>query len=181
MHKPNWNLLDRFPWLKSDYEVVDVREVNTVTLDNLIGASDLNRIDFLNIDTQGSEMEIFKGGGRTLKDVLCIEAELHLKPLYKGQSLYYEIESYLREQGFEVYDIDSFRWTHKAEGRGYSNAETRMLSHPRKFLDGELVQVHPLYFRSKIKSKKAAAKSILLALAFGKKGLAQILKEKYLG
>ena len=75
-------------------------QVDTVSLDYFVKAANIDRIDFIKIDVQGAELEIFRGGERSLKDVVAIVTEVEFEPIYVGQTIYEDVSIYLREQGF---------------------------------------------------------------------------------
>jgi FkbM family methyltransferase len=61
--------------------------------------------DFLKIDAQGYELNILKGFGSNLKDLLGVRLEAHLRPLYKGQALFMGIFTFMRSNGFLLRDV----------------------------------------------------------------------------
>ena len=76
---------------------------------------DINNIDFLNIDTQGFEMEVLKGSSKILReDVKYIILEINKKELYEGCPLVKDIDSFLKKYGFirtdTHYWMDSHSW-----------------------------------------------------------------------
>jgi FkbM family methyltransferase len=62
-------------------------------------------IGIMKIDVQGFELDVLKGAETTLKrtDVIVLEANNHEG--YVGSPKYYEIDNFLREHGFTLYDI----------------------------------------------------------------------------
>jgi hypothetical protein len=61
---------------------------------------------FLKIDVQGAEMLVLEGATRTLQDVVVgVQVEMSLVPLYEGQSLYWEVDGFLRAKGFKCCHI----------------------------------------------------------------------------
>jgi FkbM family methyltransferase len=58
-------------------------------------------IDFLSLDTQGSEFLILQGARKTLKNVVGIECEVSFRQIYKDGPLAGDITSYLNALGFE--------------------------------------------------------------------------------
>lgn len=64
--------------------------------------------EFLKIDVQGYEIEVFKGAEETLKSVLVLRTEVMFNPMYIGQPLFGEIDAFLRARGFRLWDIFPF-------------------------------------------------------------------------
>jgi hypothetical protein len=98
---------------KTNYSFVDALKVKHIdvvrvtTLDEIL----LNRIDipapdFLSIDTQGSELDILKGGKCALDNIVGIQVEVEFIELYKNQPLFTDIHDYLLNCGFQFMDLD---------------------------------------------------------------------------
>jgi FkbM family methyltransferase len=97
LYPPNVALLQ---WFNGLYEVttpVAQHPVSTVRLDDI---EIEGGVDLLKIDIQGAELDVFKGGRRTLQDVLVIQTEVEFIELYQGQPLFAEVDTFLRAQGF---------------------------------------------------------------------------------
>jgi FkbM family methyltransferase len=60
------------------------------------------RAVFLKIDVQGYEGEVLKGAEHALRNVLGVQLELSLVPLYEGQALYRDLIDHLGTLGFEL-------------------------------------------------------------------------------
>ncbi len=86
------------------WRVNKIERVDTVSLDDLAASGELPQpIDFIKVDTQGSELEILRSGeGRVIDGLLGIAAEVEFRELYRDQPLFSEIESCLRGHGFEL-------------------------------------------------------------------------------
>jgi hypothetical protein len=93
--------------LEPDYHLVqhpniqfNGREKVTITkLDNFI--QDNYKYNFINIDVQGYELEVFKGGAEFLKTIDYIMTEVNRAELYKGCAKIEELDSFLGGYGFE--------------------------------------------------------------------------------
>lgn len=81
-----------------------VENIEIVRLDDFL-AKESNEIGIMKIDVQGSEMDVLKGAEMILKitDIVVLEANNHEG--YVGSSKYYDIDNYLREHNFTLYDI----------------------------------------------------------------------------
>jgi FkbM family methyltransferase len=80
--------------------------VQTMTLDDFLLRETVASPVFLKIDVQGAEMLVLEGATRTLQDVVVgVQVEMSLAPLYMGQPLYWEVDSFLRAKGFKCCHI----------------------------------------------------------------------------
>lgn len=102
LFEPNDELIERL-WAYSstqedgNFTVVKSEKVQTQKLDSL----DLEqKVDFVKIDTQGSEKMIIKNGEKTIGDALVVEVEVEFEPLYKNQPLFGEVDAEMRRLGF---------------------------------------------------------------------------------
>lgn len=75
--------------------------VDTDLLDNY--TKDIDVIDFLKLDTQGSEYEVLKGGLNTLTKTKELKVEVEYDQWYKGQKIAPEVDEYIQSLGFERY------------------------------------------------------------------------------
>jgi FkbM family methyltransferase len=76
-------------------------EVTLITLEDLIREANLNEIDVLKIDCQGSEYEILYGNAGVLSKVqqIIVECEIFPDNIHWSQG---ELEIFLRDLGFDV-------------------------------------------------------------------------------
>jgi FkbM family methyltransferase len=102
--------MQRFP--VSTLEVVGEAEVETTTLDRLSADGAFDHIDFLKIDTEGSEHDVLAAGLGFLRDrrVVGIKTEVWWDPVIKGQKGFAEIDILLREAGFRFFDVKVARY-----------------------------------------------------------------------
>lgn len=75
-------------------------KINTTTLDEYFEKINMQHPVFLKIDTQGSEGIILKSGIKTLKHIDIIHIEMTFEEIYKNESLFNEVYTYLTRQGF---------------------------------------------------------------------------------
>jgi FkbM family methyltransferase len=111
LREPNARFVERYDmvkWHKVGELTVPVTTLDEVVFERL--SDDPNVGEFIKIDTQGTELEILKGGTRTLSErTVAVIAEVSFCELYDGQGLFTELEGFLRNQGFAFYGFDLFR------------------------------------------------------------------------
>jgi hypothetical protein len=83
----------------------EVLIVPQVTLDVTLESSRFSSA-LLKIDTQGLELEVLKGGVRTLERVYAICIEVSFRELYEGAPLFDRVFIYLKENGFDFFGMD---------------------------------------------------------------------------
>ena len=92
--------------------LVETLTLDTVTLDEVIKRQKSETIpspDFLSLDTQGSELEILKGGEIAIRNtVVAIATEVSFTQIYEGQPLFGEITEHLKESGFHLASLEIF-------------------------------------------------------------------------
>ena len=75
------------------------REIRVATrrLDDI---DEIEEMDFLKIDIQGTELDVFRSGKRKLAQIVIIQTEISFETLYRGQPAFGVIDTTLREMGF---------------------------------------------------------------------------------
>jgi FkbM family methyltransferase len=97
LYEPNEPLIS----LYNNLEVSFLRhktQIDTVSLDHFAQKYDIGAVDFIKIDIQGAELDVFKGGKQTLKDVLAIVCEVEFVPMYNNQPLFGDVCAFLQTQ-----------------------------------------------------------------------------------
>jgi len=95
--EPNADLLRYFHGFPEWGAVKRRVPVSTVRLDDV---KEIKNIDYLKIDIQGAELEVFRNGVNRLRNCLVIHTEVEFLPMYVGQPLFSEVETFLRGLGF---------------------------------------------------------------------------------
>jgi len=97
LYKPNEELLRIYTNL--DVALLkSVGTIRTMRLDDFVAQHDIDDVDFIKIDIQGAELDVFKGGVKTLQDVVFIVSEVEFIPLYLDQPLFGDVCGFLAEQ-----------------------------------------------------------------------------------
>lgn len=132
--KPNRELIDKFP-AASRFDIVKTESIRTDTLDNQLRENRIEGVDFIKVDTQGSELFILQGAASTLeRSVFGLEIEVEFAPMYEGQPLFCEVDSFVRGFGFQLFDLRPIYWKREL-GKDYGKSK------------GQLIFADALYFR----------------------------------
>lgn len=136
------------------------------SLDNFAANAGLDHIDFIKLDTEGSELDILRGGSASLgsKRVLGLLVELWWDPRLKNQPSFAEMDSWIRERGFTLFDLECQRYPRnslpvgritrvlKSPGRPrFLRRIADALSHPTPYRHhGQILTGDALYFRDPV-------------------------------
>lgn len=91
--------LSQYPWITfKDFEEVDMMRLDDMALEE--------KYNFINIDVQGYELEVFKGAEKTLNKIDYIMAEVNRAMLYKNCAQIDELDNFLLKFGFRRVETD---------------------------------------------------------------------------
>lgn len=76
--------------------------VETITLDTWANHNNIQKIDFMWLDMQGTELSMLQAGTNILQTVTAICSEVNLTHRYENAPLYDEYRSWMESQGFYV-------------------------------------------------------------------------------
>ena len=109
--RPNLALYGRFKDCAPDLEVVEEKPLDVVSLDSFLPAAGVGVVDFLDLDTQGSELEILDGAQTFLSNsVVALKCEVEFAALYEGQPLFGDVDRFLQRFGFMLFDLTRSRY-----------------------------------------------------------------------
>lgn len=116
VYRPNRPLLDRFPDA-TRFDVRDTIHIPVRDFDGLLKESREclpNNIDFIKIDTQGSELAILEGARETLlRHVVAVEVEVEFAKLYESQPLFRDVDLFLSNCGFTLFKLRRAEWVRR--------------------------------------------------------------------
>ncbi len=99
LYRPNERITDTYNSMEVR-RVQSVEQINTIGLDGFRADNGIGPVDFMKLDIQGAELEVFKGGIKTLTETLVIVTEVMFIPMYEDQPLFGDQSAFLTEQGF---------------------------------------------------------------------------------
>ncbi len=105
MFKPDTKLFDTHNINKKDYNkynVTSTEEIECDTIENSLKELNIKNLDYLKIDTQGSELQILKGLGTYRPSIIKLEA--HIFSMYAGVPSWTEILTLLNKLNYVLVD-----------------------------------------------------------------------------
>ena len=102
------DMLDTHVRAAPDSKYIGKEKVALRTLDSIApDYMDSNSISFIKIDTQGYETQVMNGAKKLMSQIVGLQVEISLVPLYKGQCLFDEMLKKLKNDGFELWSIST--------------------------------------------------------------------------
>jgi methyltransferase FkbM-like protein len=138
--RPDLDVWDQFGF--KAHALLKSRLIKTTTLDDVVRDQHLRFVDFIKLDTQGSELDILRGGPVTIGEMaLGLRIEVSFYSHYEAQPLFADLDPYVRSQGFDLIDLLHFNRKRHAHVGAVDKA---LLASA----DGQLLQADALYFRA---------------------------------
>jgi len=133
--EPNREFLDAFPEA-SRFDTVDVLQVEADSLDDQLRTRGITDVDFVKVDTQGSELLVLQGASNALvSSVAGVEVEVEFSAIYKDQPLFADVDTFLRGLGFLLFDLRPCYWK-RAAGRSLGGPRGQVIWADALYLKG---------------------------------------------
>lgn len=124
LYAPNQEFLDRFMEVGDFFRITETILLKVVALDEYLPQHGINDIDFIELDTQGSELDILQGAkGFLSSSVLGVRVEVEFSPMYHNQPLFADVDLFLRQFGFMLFDLERYHLKRKAASGNFSSRE----------------------------------------------------------
>ncbi|MDO5712397.1 MAG: FkbM family methyltransferase [Micrococcales bacterium] len=158
-------VLTDFPRLAAVTERV---RVPTVRLDDL---AEIDRVDLLTLDAQGSERAILRHAGRLLATTVAVQVETAFHRIYAGAPVFAQIDLQLREAGFVPHTFVSTRTWPLAP----VTWADRLEAHSRHLVEADVLYVRDPARLDLLHPGALAAGVLVAAGAYGCLGLGLVL------
>ena len=163
---PSQFMLARYQQLRDLMEVERTVPVQLSRMASWAAQAGIEQVDFIKLDTQGSELDILTGADSLLDRCIGIEAELMFSPLYEGQPLFSDVDQFLRSRGFTLWRIESLaHYSERPSGRltGESDVhyDLKLVRHGSG--DGRLRWANVIYFRDREQFRDSERDLLVLA------------------
>ncbi len=148
LYEPNHEILQRFG--PTSYgALAKVIDVPLMTLSDFIDKYQRPVPDLLKLDVQGAELDIL-GQMRPehLRPIIAVQAEVSFVSFYKKQPLFADVDAFMRQQGFVLFDLLPVR-TYRFEGENSHGILRRHLNitKNRSDISRRLIEGETLYLR----------------------------------
>ena len=137
--KPDTRSCRFFNLFEAFSEVLSTEPIATTRLDDV---EELEAVDFLKMDIQGSELMVLRNGRAKLASCVFVQTEVSFIPLYEKQAGFGEIDVEMRGMGFLPHAF--------AEMKAWSIAPIRRNNNPKapfnQLLEGDAVYMADIVF-----------------------------------
>ncbi len=131
LYAPNEELLRRFNGLSELAGLDHTTRIETTTLDLYCSSENLSPIDFLQVDVQGADLDVLKGGAEVINaSTLAVQVEVEFEELYCDQPMFTEVDAHMRAQGFKLFELHQTRQVR-------ANSPIHSTIHPGQIVWGE--------------------------------------------
>jgi FkbM family methyltransferase len=92
------------------FEVVDETEVAATTLSEALASASLERVDWIKLDTQGTDLRLLEGLDESLfTTLMAVDAEPGFDQYYEGEDVFGDLHREMTGRGFWLSDIELTR------------------------------------------------------------------------
>jgi FkbM family methyltransferase len=104
LYAPDASVVARYPDLSAARKTGEMK-VPVVPLDGWWEEAARPDVSFMKLDTQGSELDILRGGLNVLRGCVGCEIEVEFSPIYHNQALFADVDAFMRESGFALWRL----------------------------------------------------------------------------
>ncbi|MBD3392525.1 MAG: FkbM family methyltransferase [Chitinivibrionales bacterium] len=174
VYTPNQGFVERFPE-PGRFAIIKTETMRGDTLDNQLKQNAVPDIDFVKIDTQGHELPILRGAPESLRKTVGLQLEVEFAPIYREQPLFCDVDAFVREAGFELFDITRCYWQ-RANAARYKGRKGQLI-----FGDALYLRAPEQMLASEGITHQKIERALAVYLVFGYPDLARKLFEDAAG
>lgn len=124
--KPNRKFVNQFPESER-FDILKTIRLEAETLDLELQKHQIKDLDFVKVDTQGSELFVLKGATKNLANsVFGMEIEVGFSRVYVDQPLFSDVDCFVRKLGFQLFDLKPIYWKRKV-GKSFGKAKGQII------------------------------------------------------
>ena len=103
-------------WGENLLNTIDIINIDCITIDEFVEKNEIDCIDILKLDTQGTEYQVIEGAANTIakNKIKLIYLEIITMPTYSGQKHFDEILLLLRNKEFNLFNL--YNYSHTGTG-----------------------------------------------------------------
>jgi FkbM family methyltransferase len=149
LYSPDEAVIARYPSLRGVTQTGQVN-VTVVPLDDWWHKTGCPDVSFIKLDTQGSELDILRGGVSLLESCVGCEVEVEFSPIYKEQPLFTDVDRFMNKHGFTLWRLHGLcHYTERPGGRWKRSENVSYGGKNRRFPagPGRLFWANAIYFR----------------------------------
>lgn len=109
LKKPNDEVIGSF-FDPARFQIINTTRHLVTTINQMCLEHEIEKVDYLKIDTQGNALETLRGASNILPGVQTLMVELEVLELYERQALFEDSVSFLRGLGFSIVDMRPIYW-----------------------------------------------------------------------
>jgi len=116
IYKPNLKVLSQFENIERFHteEVKTFSPEKVKTLDLLMKEKLIKNIDFIKLDTEGSELLVLEGGKDfAVPETFGMHIEAEFIEIFENQPLFRDVDKFMQDNGFQLIDIRRSYWKRK--------------------------------------------------------------------
>lgn len=98
LYEPDEKFLARYHGLEVA-SLKRIEDIETVRLDTFASNLQIPEFDFMKIDVQGAELDVFRGAVNSLKGIVALISEVEFARIYRDQPLFGDVCEFLSGQG----------------------------------------------------------------------------------
>ncbi len=166
--RPNERLLEQYED-KERFQIIREERIparRVKDFDSVIEEYAIGDVDFVKLDTQGSELSILKGGQqRLMPKIFGAQIEVEFLELYSNQSLFHDVHMFMHQNGFQLIDLRRAYWKRK-DYHDYKGKGALIFGDALYFKKIEVLLEECSQDQDRLRAKSKILKSIVVCVVY---------------